>query len=174
MSCNGWVDRSGNLYLTSSYGGATVWKYNAALDQELWPYRNENGGLEYVNDVLTDANDNVFIAGFDGSWAGGGSRCVKLSKDGHMVWEKLSKHTEGKDAYDQQLALDSAATFIAWVTTYRFPSICRHEQNPRAPGDDGSVIMDQRWPSAIAPQAAFSRMPTTTCTLPTHTTFSKT
>jgi hypothetical protein len=143
VSCNGWVDGAGSIFFGSSHDGATVWKYDESLGRLVFSYCEEKGGLEYVNDVLTDVNNQVFIAGFDGSRAGGGSRCTKLTKDGRFVWSGLCKHTDGKDAYERQLALDSGGNL--YRVGADFPPEGFLSARGRVIGNsgaDGSVILD--------------------------------
>ena len=127
-SQTGWVDREGNLYLTSAAypvsvergrvhwreGDSTLWKYDPELRRELWRYADEKGfkgGSECVCNVLTDAEGNVHASGYTPSWTGYGSRCVKLNGDGSLVWQCLSRHG-GSDNYSAAIALDSHGNFF--------------------------------------------------------------
>jgi len=127
-SQTGWVDREGNLYLTSApypvsvergrthweEGASTVWKYDPELRRELWRYTDEKGfkgGSESVLNVLTDAEGNVYASGYTPSRMGYGSRCVKLSRGGSVVWQCLSRYG-GTDDYSGAIALDGHGNFF--------------------------------------------------------------
>ncbi len=107
ISYSGWVDNGGNLYITSGWGGYTIWKYSVNLDSELWSYTGGTG-FEYVDNVITDELNNVYVAGHYGSGSGQPSAAIKLDSVGNLVWQCLSGgHPGGKDRYTLGLGLDS-------------------------------------------------------------------
>ena|GEM_PF-2402891 len=105
ITANGWVDNSGNLYLTSHVGGYCLWKYDSELQMEIWSFCHHVAGFEYVLNVTTDACGNVVATGYTGSGSGAGSRLIKLDSDGNLICEFNSKYTNGKDEYTQGLAV---------------------------------------------------------------------
>jgi len=107
ISLTGWVDGAGNLFFGPSWSGYTLWKYDSELATELWSYTGNSNGFEYVCNVITDDVNNVYAAGYNGSSSNRGSRIVKLTEGGGLVWESLSHYSSGKDDYTYQIALDS-------------------------------------------------------------------
>ncbi len=105
ITWNGWVDSSGNLFITPTYGGYTLWKYDSELATELWSYTGSSG-FEYVETVITDELNDVYASGYTGSFSGDGSSIIKLTSSGSLVWSNNYKATNSNDSYSM-LALDS-------------------------------------------------------------------
>jgi len=103
----GAVDGEGNVYFGGIGSGENFWKYDAEMENQLWAYHSTGPGFVYPGPTLTDDANNVYVSGYTASMPGEGSRLVKLTKDGHVVWEVLSKYTSGYDGYIFAMALDS-------------------------------------------------------------------
>lgn len=128
VSPSGWVDSDGNVLLMSSFGypsprdgGFHIWKRDSHL-APLWPYHGGDG-FEYVLNALTDANGDIYAAGYSGSFPDQGSACVKLNgatgkpfpgwpvivRKGNTVTSDTvpPEPTGGGDCYAWALALDA-------------------------------------------------------------------
>jgi serine/threonine protein kinase len=103
---NGWIDRRGDVFLTSSVEGYAIWKTDTECEYEKGYFRT-GPGCEYIGAVITDFSDNVYISGSESSRSGKGSTCAKLTSDLQLIWEVNVKYTEGKDDYSLDMALDS-------------------------------------------------------------------
>jgi len=113
LTPNGWVDAGGNVYVMAQWGGYTLWKRDLELETEIWEYSDHSScSFEYVTNVITDDLGNVYVAAYCGSGSGVGSKALKLSRDGHLVWECISRNTGGKDMYTEGLALDSVGNLF--------------------------------------------------------------
>jgi len=103
----GWVDRQGNIYIGSVWGGYTLWKYDPNLENELCSYTGSTG-FEYVQNIKTDDSNNIYAAGHIGSWWGAPSTVVKIDDCCNKVWDStIGPFSSGKDRYTHGLALDS-------------------------------------------------------------------
>ena len=145
VTCCGWVDSGGNIYLTSKWGGYTLWKFDPELRNQLWSYTGASG-FEYVENVVTDASGSVYAAGYEGSNPSFGSKCVKLDPNGKLLWQCVSKHTEGHDHYTRGLALDSKGNLFraGWDHPDPENSFSNHGRIMGHSGVDGSEIMNQQ------------------------------
>jgi len=102
---NGWINQQGDILLTSSVDGYTMWKTDDSMSRILATYHADSG-CEYISAIITDRADNVYISGYEGSRSGKGSTCAKLTSDLHLLWENNHKETEGKDDYSLDMDLD--------------------------------------------------------------------
>jgi serine/threonine protein kinase len=106
---NGWVNRQGEVFLTSSVEGYTIWKTDVEFSQAPVKFR-AGPGCEYISAIITDHVDNIYIAGFEGSRPGAGSTCAKLTPALEQIWEHNTRTTDGKDDYSLDMDLDGCGT----------------------------------------------------------------
>ena len=102
---SGWIDRHGDVIVTSSHEMSMIWKYDSEFEQQKASLKTDRGG-EYISAMVTDDQDNVYLSGFEGSYAGYGSLCFKLDADWNEEWQNSDPPSKGKPNYALDIALD--------------------------------------------------------------------
>ena len=126
-----------------------------------WNLGLDNGWLDLIRGVATDADGNIYVVGFTGSYPSDlsrNSRIVKLSPNGTVLWDKtfyITTSSGRKATFAYDIAFSGTAIYVAGaVTRFMTPGATCEAFIAKFNSADGQTIWQKAIPMAYEKFAA--------------------